>query len=1211
MLSDNSQNNQNNIEFSDLLDRFDDGCSSVIIYNPSDDSTDILDGFDDDGSPVIIYNPSDDSTNILDRFDDNGSPVIICNPSADSTDILDGFDDDGSPVIICNPSANSTNILDGFDDDYSPVIISDPSADSTNPLDNNSSVISDIINNPSDDSPEFLPNLDDLPEEIFIAFDTEFYQKDLKSGLLCITCYLPQFDKEIYIDSSECHENFNLIEVVLEKLGYQTSQVYRRKVLEEINKYWRVAFPNQSEKDLKTLKTYGDLPDKIAKYGLKLNDLDLYLSKSKGKSRQVKIKFKRFKIKLISFYGFADLFKVFGQCVSDWLWTEEARLQQFRTIKIMGQVRSSCFISSNLNSIPCDFNIELFDTRYVFPPIPASLDNQLIVYGIVNKISINEKIKELYGDVVTEQWCKENMDIVKARYFDIFTQYALHDAKVTWLLHEKLTLQFKQVAEILELQSEMSLGETCGSNIQKILLNLIYKEFNANKDDIKLIDEVISKGTAKYLSKIRGNDFGVMPFLTTGGLLFSRTVNHSVIKGNLLDLDESSCYATVLSSMRLYLGQPRVHTFLNNHPTLKERYEQIKALGIPKDAWYLIVNGRLNKATNTLIYSDLRFKEGFLQNDYKSFSFDDFVNEEKETLTLYDSGKITEPSSHSKILTKEIWMGKVTEATITALSDLPSDWFEEFLNLEVACEIYYDPSLMTYSLAEYKNLVNKLPDDKFQVTDIPTDNLGKMAKWIPTKSNAVLVFDIGKHYQEIKKIRAQYKTAKDPIQEIFKLTLNSTYGIMASLVLKINNPVAANWITSCARAAAWRMTYALNGGAPITDGTMLNNDTVPYGLTFKEIITKYPNYLTEYESSITNNFPKEWKPTHENDFNKIYLEHLQAFIEKSDWLVEMFDYALKGEKNPKTDEKTEYFTFDTYYNTGAGNYVKKGFWGNKQKTRSYQVIPKLSEHLTDWFKTICEKEYKQHFIYVERELLQLASGSEDAMRIVKDADDVHHRNKKIVKMTPELAETIAESGISHPMGISKNIVKLMKLISPSQFMCQDKEQFQVLDRLYQKVKSISKNIVPKDWKYLDKNYLKEFYGMDSRGTIYPVEIRNYDYSAFNFKSPIGLGFEILIFGNRELKTIQDVRSRIQYFLNEYKLAKNGQFQLDAYLNWARTLKNLTDHKYLIHLLAATQIIKLNFEIDYISTLVNSTDQPTYRVVSSLDLTNLKHEKEKI
>jgi hypothetical protein len=1042
--------------------------------------------------------------------------------------------------------------------------------------------------------------ISELPEVINISFDTEYYQKNLKSGLLCISAYIPEFDEEIYIDSSEVNEKYNLVQDIVRKLGFNIAPVGRRKALKKINEVWRTFFPNGGNKELAELKSLEGLSGLILNnYGLNIEDVELYLTKRK----EVQMKFKRYTVNLVSFYSFADLFKVFGLNEADCLWTEEARLQQFRTIKIMGTVRFSLFV----DGVPCDFKINVFDCRYVFPPIPASLENQLKVYGVeISKISISEAIFTMYGDVVTEQWCKENMDVVKAKYPVIFKLYALRDAKATWMLLERLQVQFSQVGEILELDTKtMKLHETCGANIQEILTQLIYKEFGSSVEDNKEIDSIIAKGTAKALSKLRGNDFGVMPFTVTGGLLYTRTAKFSKITGRLLDLDESSCYATSLSSMKMYLGQPRVNTFFNNQPTLKERYAQIKEMNLPKDSWYLVVCGKLSKATNTIVFSDLKFKDGTLQFDYKSFSYDDFVNEDKNTTNLYDAGKITEPSSYSKILSKEIWMGKITEATMTAIQDLPETWIEEFMNLSVSVEVYYDPKLGCKTLEEYKVLVNKLPDDKFQVTDYASDNLGKKAEWVATKSNAYLIFDIGKHYQEIKKIRSEYKKAKNPIQEIFKLTLNSTYGIMASLVLKINNPVAANWITSCARAAAWRMTNSLNGFAPITDGTGFNLNTVPFGMTFKEVLEKYPNYLIEYTPEIENDFDESITFSKSTDFQAIYINHLKSFLGKSDWLVDMYGYELKDEKDAF---KVEFFDFNTYYNTGAGNYIKEGDWGSKQKTRSYQSFPEL----TEWYKSVCSGEYTSHFIYVERELLQLSSGSEDAMRIIKDANDVHFRDKRVVKMSKELAKNIVKEGIIHPMGNAKNIVKLMKLISPSQLSYQNKEQFKTVDSFYQKMTSISKEILPKSWKKLDKKYLESFVGMDSKGTIYPVEMRDYDYAGFNFKSPVGLGFELICYGNRNYKTLVDVRSKIQSLLNENQTEKNGQFRIDNDFQWTnRILENLKKNKYLIYLLAATQIIKLNFEMDYITTLNNSTDQPTYRLLKTEDMTTLKLEKDKI
>lgn len=1046
------------------------------------------------------------------------------------------------------------------------------------------------------------PSLESLPEKINITVDTEYVQKDSMS-VLCATGYVPHCDKKLYFDESEFTPNWSIVQATLQQLGFKIDFVNRRKAQDILTKYWRRYFPNGTKKDIDQLKQNKILQVECENCNIDIQNCEVYLNK-RG---DIKLGFKRYKVDITGFFIFADLFKIFGR-EKGYLFSEEAKLQQFRTIKILGKIRETFAV----NGIPCDFQISVFDCRYVFPPIPASLDNQLKVFKIEgNKTKISEEIKKRYKNDVTEQWCKENMDIVKKRYPDIFREYAVNDAVLTWKLYKKLNELLSQVCELLDIPTEITLGETCGGNIQKILLGLIYKHFGASdKEEIEHLDSIIQKGTAKHLSQIRGNDYGVIPFLTTGGLLFTRCVEHSVITGKHIDLDESSCYATSLTNMNLYLGQPRVNTFFSVKPKLRDRIRDAEFMGVPIDGIYWHVSGKFKKAINTLVPSDLRFKdESTIADNYQAYSFSDVVNDLKETINLYDVGKLSEPSSYSKILPKEIHFGKITHATLTALKDLPEEWFKEYLDLDVLAETYYDPNLICENLEEHRNLVESLPDDKFQVTDIPEANLGKSAKWIATKSNASLKFPIGEYYRKIKDLRAKYKSDGDPIQEIFKLIINSTYGILASLVLKVNNPVAANWITSCARAAAWRMTNALNGFAPITDGTGASLEHIPFGQKFKDILKTNPEYLLKFDPSIVNNFDKNWMPENEKSFNDIFVNHLEEFIGRSDWLTQMYKYELKDEKD---DSKVKHYIYNKHYNTGAGNYVKCGSWGNKQKTRSYQSFPKF----TEWYKSVCEGEYTKHLIYVEKEVIKLSQGSEDALRILKDADNLANRQppKKSVKMTYELAVEIAQEGVAHPMGFSKESVKLMKLISPSQFNCQDVEQFKVLNRLYQKITSISKDILPKqDWsKKLDKQLLESFVGYDSQDKGYPIEVLNYDYASFNLKSPIGIGFEVLIFGNRELKTIQQVRKRINDELEEYKLSGDkNQFKLDAYLNMSRTITNLKSCEYITHLLAATQILKLNLEIKYRSVLCASQLQPTLRNVTFSDLTYLKSENEKI
>ncbi|NER46979.1 MAG: hypothetical protein F6J92_09815, partial [Symploca sp. SIO1A3] len=953
------------------------------------------------------------STNVQDDvLTEQSSPdtSTVFRPVYDlNTDDEDGWDDD--EIIIVGEIIETGEVItnDSWDDDE--VVISDKASETPETHDKDSGLsnisdtsdiakkLSDVITD-VDSKITKLENLSSLPQKLTIAFDTEFTDKK-NPELLCITAYIGELEQEIYIDSSEVNDDFDLIGCILEKIGLQSSRVNRKKTQELINKYWKQFFPKGRQSDVEKLKNCGDLPVKIGKLGLNLTDIDLKLNRRK----KITISFKKFDIQYVMFFAYADLFKVYGSEVADFLWSTYAKLTQYRTIKKMGSAKTSLFI----DGVPCDFNINIFDCRYALPSIPASLDNQVKTYGIsTGKVKISEAIKERYGDDVTEQWCKENMDIVKINYPDIFVEYALTDAKLTYLLYMTLESKYKEVGEVLELETEQKLQETCGSNVQGILKALIYKHFGATeKDLIDLIDAILKSGTAKSLSKCESNDFGVKPLIVAGGLLYTRTAKHSMISGRLLDLDESSCYATAISSMSLYLGQPRLITFPNGLPKVSETLKLINNANLTKDSWYLVVKGKLKNAINTLIPSDLNLKDGTIKSDYKSFSFESCLDEYKDTINLYDADKESKPNSYSKILTKEIRAGKLTYATLTALEDLPDEWYQEFMNLDVLALVYFDPKLKCETIAEYSELVESLPDDKYQVTH-KAIGLERASITKATKSNAYLVFPMGEYYQKLKKLRAEFKENNDPIQQILKLIINATYGDFASLMLQVNNPVAANWITSCARAAAWRMTNALNGFAPITDGTGFNLNTVPFGKTFHKLLEKYPNYLTEYTDKISNNFSKDWQVKHEFDFNDIFKQHAKKFLGKSDWLVEMFDYALKDEKNE--------FNFKTYSNTGAGNYVKSGDWGDKQKTRSYHAFSKM----TEWFKSVCCDDYTEHFIYVEKELMKLASGSQDAIYIIKDAEDKHYNKKNPIKMTSELAESICEYGVCHPMGFGKN-----------------------------------------------------------------------------------------------------------------------------------------------------------------------------------------------
>ncbi|MEO1559870.1 MAG: hypothetical protein AAFS12_09635, partial [Cyanobacteria bacterium J06632_19] len=753
---------------------------------------------------------------------------------------------------------------------------------------------------------------------------------------------------------------------------------------------------------------------------------------------------------------------------------------------------------------------------------------------------------------------------------------------------------------------KLNLSETCGKNIENILLALIEKHFKVINEegsefDSKELLNLINLGRSETLAQIDGNQFGIVPSTVVGGLLFSRTAKHPVVKSWLLDLDLKSCYATALTSMSLYLGQPVHITFKYDKPTVRKVIKLIEEKQLPNDAWQLMASGMLDKATNTLVLSDSQFDASkCILKDYKRYAMPNEIDLEAESINLIDADKVSEPTSLSKIATKEINGGKFTKATITALSDLPHEQYEEFLDLKVDALVYYEPSLMCHSvdeLFEKKETIN----DVNPIYESLTKDLQKITVTKLSPANVTLVFPIGKYYKTVAELRGKMKSAGDPVQEIFKLVLNSTYGILASLVMKVNNPIAANWITSCARAAAWRMTNACNGFNPITDGTAINSKAIPFGMTFHEVLKKYPDYLENYQPEISNDVELNFKK--ESDFNEMYINHLEKFIGKSDWLTQMYAYDLKDEG----DNKDYHYT--KHYNTNAGNYLKYGEWGQKLKCRSYRA----TEELETWFKECSEGEYKRHLIYADKSILKLSQGSLDAIRILKDAENVANRGKNELRMPQELAEQIAVDGICHPMGFSRFEVKVMKLISTSQFLPKDFRQMKILSSFYEECKNISKNLLPQEnWsnKLAIEKIKREFPIITSDGNLESLEYREeLDYNRYNQLNPVGLGFELLIWGNRELKTISDVRNKFVELIRDYN-PDDEKWDIKSSLNWIRVKENLESNIYLRHFLAAVQIAKLNYEINYRTTLANSVNSPMARVQFLGDITTLKYEKTK-
>ncbi|MDJ0570314.1 MAG: hypothetical protein QNJ53_14905 [Pleurocapsa sp. MO_192.B19] len=204
-----------------------------------------------------------------------------------------------------------------------------------------------------------------------------------------------------------------------------------------------------------------------------------------------------------------------------------------------------------------------------------------------------------------------------------------------------------------------------------------------------------------------------------------------------------------------------------------------------------------------------------------------------------------------------------------------------------------------------------------------------------------------------------------------------------------------------------------------------------------------------------------------------------------------------------------------------------------------------------------------------------------------------YSENQIIKFGEANREAIKflESGldeIAHPMGFSRKVFKIMKLITRSQFLFQNEKQLRNFEKVNQlgKLDNLSKNVLTKSfWKKVDLELLKP-YGVTE---LIPA----IDYAEFAKSHTIGLGFELLAVNNSNNKSdITSVRNLIADNIS------NGVDNFERALKINRQLSKASNFKLLF---AALIVLKANEEYLLKTRLVNSIDEPTALIVNRTNI----------
>lgn len=868
-----------------------------------------------------------------------------------------------------------------------------------------------------------------------------------------------------------------------------------------------------------------------------------------------------------AFLADVDLFKTVGQKFQDILLF--SKLESRRVIKSADRnviEHYPTYIDHRLYNV----EIKLRDSINRLPPSKKSLENQCLVLNTKYK-KLNVETEDLafkLGHNSVED-IKTDMTKFRKTLVEFFAQYGVIDCFASHSLSESQQSYLNTIHSDFDLE-HTEIKDTTGSNVSQFILDLMKFHFGV---DNKKTEDALKKqrklGNADTIQKIELNRYGIQPLETVGGLLFSRVARYPVLKGFFGDLDEVSCYATKLSNMSVYLGQPIITSFKAQKfkPTLAQALKTINEQKCPRDGWIVRVTGKFQKVVNTLILSNLGFTS---KRELFNTVWD--KNPNQSYIEEFNAYKASDSEANSTLLTKEVKFGLINADILDCINLMPDSWVQEYLDLKVDVLSFVPQELICDDLDELEVIKENYDAEEYtEKFDVKTGLL--QINTIRAKNNVCLKFPIGDYYKQLKNKRSDYKDDKNPIQEIYKLFLNSGYGALSCRHLPVNNLLAANQITASARATSWMMLYALNGLQVITDGATFSWKHIPLGLKFKDILESNPNYLIDFDPNIESglseaNFSQGW-------INKSFKQHLYDFfdVDENHVPANLYNFELKTEDF--TDSKGVVHTttlFTEFHNTGSGNY-SKGLDGSHilidgteyDFTEQHRPIKARSykgnkPDLLAWYVDSLDNGYKRPIIDSQSEIIKFGEACKLAVKYLKSSTE-----------------------IIFPSGLMQQKFKVMKLITRSQFLFQTEKQLRNFERVNQLGKLDVLSKVPLGIKFWSKVTLEDLapYGV--------TELKpECDYRLYNQKHPVGLGFELLCLMGIHKGSVASVRNLIADKIATGTTNFNAALHLDRNLFLASEFDNF---------FAALVVLRANAEIDLRNILVASIDQPTAMVVN--------------
>ena len=454
--------------------------------------------------------------------------------------------------------------------------------------------------------------------------------------------------------------------------------------------------------------------------------------------------------------------------------------------------------------------------------VRLSIYDTSAVHGITNYATFcsNSGLELEYKDNFTKDEKARMLDMYRDRPED-FDNYALGD-----LYNYEALLgnadNFEKIYDSLGIKDYFTDPKlTIGATVSRIIESAINNLFHAEPGTRDYINLFCRFGSADYLKNL--STTGAMNAKVDGGRCRNNRPIHTFIEGVIVDNDIAGCYGEGLRVQEYPLGIPSIldyprNTDNNKYHTLREFLKKYDKQFVP-GLWQARVSLRDGY--------ELENKQDYLASfippkSMRNLSTDDVshTTEKWWEIDVFGETKIFENEVINGVITHDFiqWLefiatAKLRNELLDNLVVTTAMWYSKFDRVESTIELLH-------AHADHKGLnTTEIKHLKGRQKKISIQE--ECHKWYGINLGDLIV-------DKLLLERKKYPK-KTPLNNLYKLCINTVYGDMVSPFFKVGNVVVGNNITARARALAWYMEKGFHGFQTITDGCAfdLNNVTIP------------------------------------------------------------------------------------------------------------------------------------------------------------------------------------------------------------------------------------------------------------------------------------------------------------------------------------------------------------------------------------------------